>query len=367
MSYNLPPEIQAIRREREAFNKRKAKAGQWDKIFTEKALNTKPANDWMKQEFGTPAARQLFGGLWFEHELCILFADTNMGKSLLAVQIADCLTRQGSLAPFYNTACEDLNVLYVDFELTAKQFESRYVKAPQFDSYLFARNFYRSEFNPDADDGIGAASYEELVNSGIAAAVRDTKAHVLIIDNITYMCSGPQHAGAALPLMKQLKALKRAHKLSILVLAHTPKRRRGQPITVNDLQGSKMLINFADSAFAIGQSYVQPGLRYIKQIKQRNNTEQYGEDNVCLIRVEKYINFLRFKFEGYAREADHLAPSPDAEAERRRQKVLELHTAGRSLRQIADELGMHYTSVGRIVRSNSSAIPEPVLALASKP
>src|ERR1700733_6510670 len=130
-----PPEIEAIRRERENFNKRKLKAGQWNNVFKEGLLRTKTANDWMKQEFGMPAARQLFGSLWFENELCILFADTNMGKSVLALQIGDCLTKECSFEPFYNQVCEPLKVLYIDFELSAKQFEARYVKGAQLDSY----------------------------------------------------------------------------------------------------------------------------------------------------------------------------------------------------------------------------------------
>jgi len=39
------------------------------------------------------------------------------------------------------------------------------------------------------------------------------------------------------------KALK-TNTLSILALAHTPKRDQHNPITKNDLQGSKMLITF---------------------------------------------------------------------------------------------------------------------------
>ena len=155
--------------------------------------------------------------------------------------------------------------------------------------------------------------------------------------------------------MKALKALKIKFGLSILVLAHTPKRNAYKPLTVNDLQGSKMLINFADSAFAIGQSYTTPGLRYIKQIKQRNQKEAYGENNICLIRQEKHLNFLRCTFEGYAREADHLRRPETQEKEFLNQQVLELHQKGYSLRQIADELGVHFTTVGRILKRSETA------------
>jgi hypothetical protein len=136
-----PPQIEAIRRERENFNKRKLKTGQWGTVPKEGLLLTKTANDWMKQEFGKPAAKLLFGSLWFENELCILFADTNMGKSVLAVQLADCLTKCYSFEPFYNQADGPLKVLYVDFELSAKQFEARYIKQAQLDSYLFSPIF----------------------------------------------------------------------------------------------------------------------------------------------------------------------------------------------------------------------------------
>jgi len=351
-----PPEIEAIRREREDFNKRKLKAGQWNKTFGEGLLRTKTANDWMKQEFGMPAARQLFGSLWFENELCILFADTNMGKSVLAVQIGDCLTKECSFEPFYNQVCEPLKVLYVDFELSAKQFEARYIKQAQLDTYLFSPNFYRSEFNPGADDGIAYDNYERQVHDAISTAVSDTKAKVLIIDNITYVGNGTQNANAALPLMKALKALKIKFGLSILALAHTPKRNAYKPLTVNDLQGSKMLINFADSAFAIGQSYATAGMRYIKQIKQRNQKEAYGENNICLIRQEKHINFLRYRFEGYASEADHLRPPETQEKEFLKQQVLEMHQKGHTLRQIADELGVHFTTVGRVLKKAETII-----------
>ncbi len=51
--------------------------------------------------------------LWHEGEVCCLFADSNLGKSIFAVQMADEIAR-------------DQNVLYVDCELSDKQFQLRY-------------------------------------------------------------------------------------------------------------------------------------------------------------------------------------------------------------------------------------------------
>ena len=71
---------------------------------------------------------------------------------------------------------------------------------------------------------------------------------------------------AAGRLMIQLNNLKKRYGLSILVLAHTPKRSLDCPITSNDLAGSKRLYNFFDSVFVIGKSALDGGLRYVKQL-----------------------------------------------------------------------------------------------------
>ena len=224
-------------------------------------------------------------------------------------------------------------------------------------SYLFADTFYRSELDPAGmAEMIYYKNYNDYVKKEMLSAVKSTQAQVLIIDNITYMRSATQHTNDALDLMKTLKEFKATYNLSILVLAHTPKRNSRKPITVNDLQGSKMLMNFADSAFAIGQSNTRPGMRYLKQIKQRNQKEVYGENNICLISIENQYNFLQYKFEGYASERDHLQPPPGETSEKQKMAVLELYNQNYSLRKIADELGIHFTTVGRIVRKAKEEI-----------
>lgn len=93
---------------------------------------------------------------------------------------------------------------------------------------------------------------------------------------------------------------------NLLLLAHTPKRRFSRGLNVNDLQGSKMLSNFADNIFAIGDSCLGPDIRYLKQIKPRNTELIYGASNVCTYRIAKRDNFLGFWFTGYSEEREHL-------------------------------------------------------------
>ena len=340
-----PDMINDIRAEVARTNKRLEKYGLDSTIFADEQRSSlfrvKTADAWMRQEQSQPMPRELFGPLWLEGELCILFADTNLGKSILAVQIGYNLAKGCETLPFTNQLDAPTRVLYVDFELSAKQFESRY-QHPLHGGLHFGDYFFRAEFNPEAENPALYENYDQYLAAQLNMAIINTKATVLIIDNITCMRKGTERAKDALPLMKQLKALKTRHKLSLLVLAHTPKRNPAAPLTVNDLQGSKMLINFCDSAFAIGESQSSPGARYIKQIKQRSNVQQYGEANVCLAHIQKDLNKLIYVVDGYAPEAQHLQKRNRPQLQ---QQARQLRRRGQTYRQISTRLGVPLSTI----------------------
>jgi Trp operon repressor len=108
-----------------------------------------------------------------------------------------------------------------------------------------------------------------------------------------------------------------------------------------------MLINFCDSAFAIGESAVDKNIRYLKQIKQRNTQQIYDADNVCLCQIIKPHNFLQFEFLTYGFERDHLKELASKDQENKIQLVKELSNQGKSQRQIAQELGMALGTVNK--------------------
>lgn len=145
--------------------------------------------------------------------------------------------------------------------------------------------------------------------------------------------------------MKHLKALKNKYGLSILILAHTPKRDATRPITRNDLQGSKMLINFCDSAFAIGESANDSSLRYIKQIKARNTEVIYDSDNVIIAQIVKPGNFLCFECTGHGTEWEHLLHISDPEKEQRITEIKQLREQGLSNIEIGRLMGVSEGSI----------------------
>lgn len=310
----------------------------------------KTANEWLQQASLRPVPKMLFSELWHEGELCILFADTNTGKSILAVQIADSISRGTPIEGFKMTAKEQ-PVVYFDFELFDKQFEARY-SIDYAQHYSFSTNMRRAEMNPDDEIPDKYTHFDDYLYDSIEAAVTKTGARILVIDNITYLRQETEKAKDALPLMKHLKALKQQYGLSILALAHTPKRDMSKPLNRNDLQGSKMLMNFCDSSFCIGESGTQAGMRYIKQIKARNTEIIYHEKNVAHCRIEKPRNFLQFTLTGYGTEQEHLKTSEERDREWLVEEVKRVadDCPDCSYRDIADHLGTSKSTVARILK-----------------
>jgi hypothetical protein len=314
-----------------------------DELFT---VNT--AGNWLKQANKRAVPKMLFGKFWYETELCILFADSNLGKSILAVQIADAIAEGYSIEPFICEA-EPQPVLYFDFELTDKQFEARY-SIDYENHYPFTDKFYRAEMNPGSEIPKGFKDFDDYLNHALERSIVQTGAKILVIDNLTYLRSENERAKDALPLMKHLKALKNKYGLSILALAHTPKRDMSQELNRNDLQGSKMLMNFCDSAFAIGESVLDKGMRYLKQIKQRNTDQVYGTDNVCICVINKPSNFLKYEFTGYGVEADHLRKPKYGKGNEHMDEVLKLREEGLTLKEIGAKFGLSFQQVDRLIK-----------------
>lgn len=336
------------------INKLQDDANKHQEYFSNKENQTglflvKSANDWIETAKLRPIPKMLFDELWYENELCILFADTNTGKSILAYQIAVSISKSKPINGF-RLDVKKKKVLYFDFELSDKQFELRYSENYA-NHFKFPDDFYRAEIVSETDMPKQFSSYEAYLIHSLEEVIIKKQIRVLIVDNITYLSAATEKAKDALPLMKQLIALKKKYNLSMLVLAHTPKRDISKPISKNDLQGSKMLINFCDSSFTIGESNQDKSLRYIKQIKARNNGFLFDKDNVVVCNIVKYSNFLEFEYQGFGYETEHLKVVTDKEKQQLENDILDTFTnnPALSLRKIAENFGVNHMKVKRII------------------
>jgi archaellum biogenesis ATPase FlaH len=302
-----------------------------------------------------PEIKKLLGNIWMTGELHILFADTGSGKSVLATQIADSLSKGKSLFNVLPNENKPLRVLYYDFELSDKQFQKRYSEGNgsryEFSENLFIDNIdfqALTKENPNL-------KVDELIIRKIKTDVVSLNIDVLVIDNLTYLkTESTQDTSVALNLVRELNELKTKHGLSILVLAHTPKVKNGTPLTLNELGGSKHLSNFVDSVSAIGKSSKAPDLRYIKQAKASRSGEMlFDSSNVIVAEMKHQDRFLGFHYVDCEYESEHLQSSSDEKftsKQERLELIRELTSEGLSIRAIEAQTGISKSTVDRLIK-----------------
>ena len=289
-----------------------------------------------------PNPRQLYQELWYEGEVCCLFSDSNLGKSIYAVQMADTIA---TLRP----------VLLVDCELTDKQFQMRYTDIDTGVMHIFPELLYRAEINPNTLD---VKDYETKIFHHIEAAAQHMKCNIIIIDNLTYLCNSSDKGVDAGLFMMKLMNLKKKYGWSLLIIAHTPKRSLMSPITQNDLAGSKKLYNFFDSVFAIGKSAKDSRLRYVKQLKVRAGEFRYDSSNVIVYEIEKTDGFVHFEFKEFSTEKEHLKERTEHDDKKQLQNINDLKAQGKSVREIASLLGLSKSKVWRLIQAQTTTVPE---------
>jgi predicted ATP-dependent serine protease len=292
------------------------------------------ANACVTEAKSLPQMEPLFGNLWQSGQITFLVGDTGIGKSILSVQIGNSVAKGESICDVFPTISGEKVGLYYDLELSDRQFEKRFPNAN------FSDKFYRIVVNPNC---IGCNLNFEAIKTDI----EETGAKFIILDNITALkLQSTVDAEVAINIMKQLKQLQIEMNISILILAHTPKLQVGQPLSVNDLAGSKHLSNFADSIIVIGRSKQGNDLRYLKQVKSRDAEELEG---VAILKLVSVNNSLGFKFIGIDSEKDHLLQSNSAITKRDQyiDTVLKLQKEGKTLQEIGDIIGVDKSTISR--------------------
>lgn len=226
-----------------------------------------------------PPIHRLWGDFWWENELVFLFADSGIGKSILATQIA-CEIAKGE------SECVDVEappqtVLYFDFELSDRQLARRYGNAG------FPKSLIRCTMSEDVD----SEEFNMNVIDGIRDKLLDTGAKVMILDNLSYLSTQTAEAEYAGVIMDGLTRIKREMGVSIMVIAHTPKIEEGKPLSKTNMAGSKILSNFADGVFAIGRT--RNGGRYLKLLKTRMVSEPDEKSLLPYFNIvaEPYLHF----------------------------------------------------------------------------
>ena len=316
-------------------------------------LKAEPINEGLSRSYSQPNPKKLFGQFWWENELVICFASTNVGKTLLAMQIAESLATGTQVFDCKDNPCSnetnEMKVLYVDAELTYKQIENRYKNPTTGENYTLSSNIIRAEIDRNFEWKKGD-NMEELVKVDIRNLIEQHKPKALIVDNLKMLKSGTEKSQEALPLMFELNNLKGKYNISILVLGHTPKIDLLTPIQINHLSGSSDIANACDGIFAIAKTKEDNSSRYIKELKQRNVEFRFGSNNVLLCTIEQPKNFTGFTFNSLVKEIELLNEFSNEAKKNLEKLILKFHNNGMSSREIATMIPYGKTKVAQIIK-----------------
>ncbi|QMI81280.1 AAA family ATPase [Bacteroides sp. CACC 737] len=307
-------------------------------------------NNMMMEEQRKPVPEILWGGdgngnaLWFENEFGILFGRTNTGKSLYAVQIAEHIS--GELGK---------TVLYLDLELSMKQFQERYTSRDG-ELHVWPDNLHRPDLSMIGDGLYDSGRFLPLIRRMMAKV----NARVLLLDNLTFLVNnGGMKAEDVKPICQEFcNWAKEGY--SILVVNHTPKIQPFTPLDINHCLGSSMLTNFVQSVFAIGTDSSNPSTgRYVKQLKSRNGRIVWDGNRVIPYVIDKTLDPTMLRFiqpaqlhqtgmetstpTQTARECDLLRDADNMQLE----QIRKLHEQGMSNRKIAEKLNLSPATIGK--------------------
>ena len=232
----------------------------------------------------TNPSKMMLGGLWLKDENLILFAETNIGKSVLAQQIGLNLAQGKSMHDTYlPNEMGEQNVMYFDFENSKRQMGNRlgeeYANIPTY-----------KVMKPTSNLAMG--SFQVL--SAIESELKKGWADVVIIDNITAIQVDNEKAAAGGELLQKLNSLRTEYNVSMCIVTHTTKKPKYFEIGVYDLAGSSQLPNQIDNQIALGFSSRDKNERYIKQLKVRDTDFVFQADNVLVMKLGKVDGSLKF-------------------------------------------------------------------------
>ena len=265
----------------------------------------------------------LWKNLWYEKELTILFGETNTGKSLLAVQIAEQIAKEGR------------KVVYFDYEMINSQLADRYSNEELTVTYQFSNNFIHPNLEYDRECDY-AERVEQLFLRMKEAARLGMK--IFIVDNISCLHPNLSDGEQAAKFIQKFRTYMNKLDVSLLLLGHSPKKQGNGGITIDRLAGSKQIANFIDACFCMGAVSGQPDSVYIKQLKARTGKITLNENNVLVCNREKREDqFIVFIEIGYTEEKTLLRGGNDITP--KKEKAYQLYNEGKSYREIAKIIG----------------------------
>lgn len=307
----------------------------------------KRAGEFVTLSGGGYSPREMFDSFWREGELALMFGAAGVGKSLLAVQVADALAGPSPIEGFRMSRSR-YKVLYVDLRHSDRQFAERYSYWVEHrklghvrKTCKFAKNLYRSR------PPLG----EELCE-WIAGQIAEHSFNVVIVDDLTALKKTHDGVREMLAAMRGLKRLCDELGVSVLAIACSNEPASTRQVSDRDLKHASVLCDVADTVFAIGRS--RGDGRFIFQTRSRNADIDWTVDKAFSAKIARTDKgWPVFVFE--KRFEEHI----DEETREAICRVRAMRESGKTWRAISDELGIPKTRAVRLFNKWTPEMIEP--------
>lgn len=223
-------------------------------------------------------SKYLLYPIFKEGQLCAFYGGTGDGKTVLAVEFANIISKGICDWDGWYCECPPQNVCYIDFELGSSSFAGRY-KQGKFSPNLHIINVNVNEYN----NFIGWANNQSVridrAIQYIEQKAKDTNSKIIFIDNLSNIADQVEQAKEADRFISDLYGRMKTLGLTIVFLGHTPKIPKDAKISLNHFKGSSSLTKTFESIIGFKRS-VYKNISYIKQVKHRDLELIYDDESI---------------------------------------------------------------------------------------
>ena len=212
--------------------------------------------------------------LFFEKDIMGLAGGTNVGKSVMSLQLSTCLALG---VPFLGFRIpKPRKVMHVQFELkdesfkqlierTAMHFVDKYpVEAERFDQNLSILS--------SGQNNVFTDKWEEM-----DANLTFDPCDVLVVDNLyTSTNKNVSKNDDVMDLLRTMVNMKNKHQVAILMVSHHKKLGEVSPLDVSMMLGGSAYTNHLDGIVQLASSTRMPGLKVMKITKVRSQNDLHG-------------------------------------------------------------------------------------------
>lgn len=201
---------------------------------------------------GFPSIDKLTMGL-VGGEMIVIAGKTSMGKTTLAINIANRVSQQG------------IPVLFVTLEMTHAEITSRYMRingglTERYEDVASITLF-------QANDELNWQSIDPLVEK----AMNEMQIGLVVIDHLHYFTRDLEHVAEDLGrISKELKKNAVRYKIPVILISHVRKTGDHREATMEDLRSSSYIAQDADIVLMVGRPKDNPYFTNVRIDKNRN-------------------------------------------------------------------------------------------------